>query len=791
MQQAPFEFDLTPTPRILAMLGEINLAQWKCLAELVDNSVDGFLRSDRMGISLPAREVHIALPTTDRPDAKVTVRDSGQGMDSATLQNAVRAGWSGNDSMDTLGLFGMGFNIATARLGTLTTVWTTTSADSQWRGVQIDLEQLRGRNSFRTTEIYRPKDDPTDHGTEVVVTHLKPDQRKWLVTPSNLAFVRRQLGIVYSSMLRANGDPTTFLLTVNSRAVRGRLPCIWGGEDSSPREVQTARFGAVSAYQRINVPLEDRGFCVNCWNWLVPGETTCVFCDSAAKIIVRHRRIRGWVGLQRYLSQKDYGIDILRNGRKIEVANKDFFRWPSDETGDLEYPIDEQRSRGGRMVGEIHLDHCRVMYTKDRFDRSDPAWAEMIRVVRGDGPLQPLLARQQGFSDNESPLFRLYQLFRRNTPHNATAAGAWSNILMVKDNDQAAEMAEKFYRGDQQYQSDEKWWALVEEEEGRLLRGGAAGGGGSGFIPRPNPGVQHGPNPAAGGPVPAGRVDAPVPPPVPVRLELTSLSREYTCEQAGNLRWEVRAYRVRASDPALQDATRPWALSRLNTGVSEFFIDIEHPIFRSATMTPLDGLLSELAAKATDFLQRTNQTVEFSTVLAGLRERYATAYKLEPAMLAADANATLLDIARSLADHLSADDSEALFSELPSAEQDAIRRQMAARRTPNPQQVIAGGRFVEFAPRKTILTVFQQHPDLFLDGRYWDIEYDSLDYGSAAATETARAAVVQDLTSLLTDALWLAEQDTAEDPQASRARLLRGMLALELLSPTAAAEMAP
>jgi hypothetical protein len=35
-------FDLTPDPRLLQMLGEINLPQWRCLAELIDNSIDGF-----------------------------------------------------------------------------------------------------------------------------------------------------------------------------------------------------------------------------------------------------------------------------------------------------------------------------------------------------------------------------------------------------------------------------------------------------------------------------------------------------------------------------------------------------------------------------------------------------------------------------------------------------------------------------------------------------------------------------------------------------------------------------
>src|SRR5687767_5274810 len=137
MSQTPLEFDLQPDPRILPMLGEINLAQWKCVAELIDNSVDGFLEILRSGESLDAPEVCVAIPTNDTPSAKGVVRDNGPGMSRDKLEKAVRAGYSGNDPISNLGLFGMGFNIATARLGTVTTVWTTRKDDAEWTGLKI------------------------------------------------------------------------------------------------------------------------------------------------------------------------------------------------------------------------------------------------------------------------------------------------------------------------------------------------------------------------------------------------------------------------------------------------------------------------------------------------------------------------------------------------------------------------------------------------------------------------------------------------------------------------------
>jgi DNA topoisomerase VI subunit B len=73
----PQNFDITPDPRVLQMLGEINLQQWRCIAELVDNSVDSFLNAERSGAATENPEVVISVPRTDTPAARITVRDNG------------------------------------------------------------------------------------------------------------------------------------------------------------------------------------------------------------------------------------------------------------------------------------------------------------------------------------------------------------------------------------------------------------------------------------------------------------------------------------------------------------------------------------------------------------------------------------------------------------------------------------------------------------------------------------------------------------------------------------------
>ena len=136
--------DITPTPRILRTLGEIPFQIWQCIAELIDNSIDAFLSSAANASDQPDRKIRINWDSNNVGAANRTIEviDNAGGMSLEQLQNAVRAGYSSNNPMDNLGLFGVGFNIATARLGDSTTIMTTRAGDAEWIGVTIDFEKL-------------------------------------------------------------------------------------------------------------------------------------------------------------------------------------------------------------------------------------------------------------------------------------------------------------------------------------------------------------------------------------------------------------------------------------------------------------------------------------------------------------------------------------------------------------------------------------------------------------------------------------------------------------------------
>ena len=698
-EQNPMQhFDLTPHPRILPMLGEIVLPQWRCLAELIDNAIDSFIEAKRAGTPVQNPLVSINVPTGNSQGSRLSVRDNGPGMNAETLERAARAGWTSHDPINNLGLFGMGFNIATARLGSRTTIWTTRSGAPEWVGLEIDFSQLIEQQEFISPSLSRPKPNPDLSGTEVIVESLKIEQAEWFGKAYNRSNMVKHLGRIYSSMIGPANTPIGFRLEINGNQVRPKLHCIWGPE----RSVETSRHGTVDAFQPFDVPMSSRPFCTQCWNWLGPKQETCPSCEASGIVVRRDRRVHGWLGIQRYLDRNEYGIDILRNGRKIEVGNKDIFKWFSEsaDAEEIEYPIDDPRDRG-RIVGEVHLDHCRVPYTKDRFVREDTAWREMVEIVRGATPLRPDIARAMGAGENISPLYRLFQAFRRSNPHNRRAGG-WDRILVVPDNERAKTMAKRFDAGESNYQTDHKWWELVQEAEAEVLQGGSSSGSDTSETLGGQDGDQS--DETLGGDASDGSdPDRPTEDsgdgesitPHPARL--AGLTQQYIDDLTGQ-RYEVEAFSVQANDPSLAQVNCPWTIRRTTAGPWEFYVDPSAAAFRSMTLTPLDALLAELAWLISDYERgQQGSQVTFGAILTGLRSRYARSSMLRPKDMVAESRSRLVDIARSIVGRISEEDVRAFFDDLSPSRQESIRVNMASRGVTNPHGAIDDGRFLEYA----------------------------------------------------------------------------------------------
>lgn len=457
MTSLPATLNIQPHPRILSVLKDMEFSAVQALAELCDNSFDEFRAYAEAEPSVADTlliKLSIPAKNEDPQTAEVHVVDNGRGMSLERLNNAMRAGWSGNDPFNQLGLFGLGFNVATARLGTVCKVLTTRDGDAAWHGVEINLFQLRSQAEFDVPVINEPKNDPSQHGTRIVVSSLNPAVFNQLVRRKP---IREDLGDIYAPIL--TGQP--FKLYVNSTAVSPRRHCAW---DAS----RSVTFGSGKSAEEISARLDfekhlrDQSVCADCHRWQDEARTECTDCGST-NIAVRERVIRGWIGVQRYLDTSDYGIDFVRNGRKILSKDKSLFYWTSPDGTELqEYPV-ELPHLGGRIIGEVHVDYAKPSWQKDAFENE----AELVVVrdaLRGDdGPLRPQYRRKHGYAGYApGPLARIHRAYSVVKPGKRyLIPGNGASAI----HDKAREWGRRFHEGDSAHFSDEKWWSAVEFHE--------------------------------------------------------------------------------------------------------------------------------------------------------------------------------------------------------------------------------------------------------------------------------------------------------------------------------------
>lgn len=782
--------EITPSPRILSVLGEIEIAEWQCLAELIDNSADEIARrneatssSDAQRKELSCIDIHLPTSHANSDDAEILVSDRGRGMSIEQLQRAVRAGWTGNDLFDHLGLFGMGFNVATARLGRVTEVLTTRAGDPTWHGVRIDLDLIG--EDFEVPDISEPKDAIEDHGTRIRISRLDPDRLR--VIASKQEAIRIRLGHVYSWLL----SHRDLSIRVNGRLVVPKRHCTWD-ESRYVIRGRGRNTEQIPAVISIDQKLPDAEACWSCGHWQEIGRGECDHCGST-NVVPRERRIHGWVGIQRYLHTSEYGIDFIRNGRKILTWDKTVFRWSdiNDPLGEelFEYPI-EPPANMGRIVGEIHLDHVPVDYKKDRFETSSREWKAALTFLRGEGPLRPKSAKDRGYDErNESPIGRLFRGYQENDPGDrCLIPGNGSTAIHA----QAAEWGAKFARGDREFQDDTKWWEAVKEhdriaaarnqpatgptptvDEAAVLAALGATDGASEEATRSGGEVQA-----------AARVSTDPPPKTEadraddLRAEanpIPFLSREYRANGIED-HIEVRAWEVQSS-PLLEGTVSgrhaPMWLYPLGGGVADLFIDLRHEAFTKQGNDLLTLVLGQVAfflgTRRDAFGRLTLPQIVFEL----RRDSFADA-NMDFVTVQEACRSALRSIRERLIEEATEDPQRAwrVLNEVEIGQIETIR---ASGKSPVDS---SDSTFIEDVPATYLVRLLEEWPELFTDGRVFTTQFASL------TSQSAKVLVKASLTSLLIDCATLA---VAEGEAASQNELARTRLSVEILEQRLAA----
>lgn len=461
--------NLTPDPKVLIALTHTHIQPLDALCELIDNAIDSFSSATLQGLNIILPTIRIDLPKPKDIEANkgvVRISDNGPGMSASSAEKALRAGFSGNNPYDTLGLFGMGFNISTGKIGSITHFYSASEDDDMAVDVIIDLNKINESKDYRVT-AYRKDKGSMKHGTIIEIYNWWPngnDNRGFIKTLLSYGAkkIRDELGRRYATILRKN----EIKIIVNEIACEPFEHCVWADN----RFVERQKHGKIPAVFRFNEVVHTQKKCLNCTATLESFQSQCPSCGSN-EIRTIEEKIRGWVGIQRYDDLSEFGIDLIRNGRAIRISEKSAFFEYVDEFQKVlkDYPID---SNFGRIVGEVHIDHVPVDFMKQDFQRSSPEWHRAITFLRGNSSLQPT---QPGADKNQSPIFKLFQGYRKVKTAGRTDMymGTWDPVKEEPrriSRDVEKEYILKFKNKEPGYYTDEEWWKKVEEADKKPVK---------------------------------------------------------------------------------------------------------------------------------------------------------------------------------------------------------------------------------------------------------------------------------------------------------------------------------
>lgn len=206
-----------------------------CILDLIDNSIDSFLRREHINISQLifkqsqngcATNGDISVSCTDR---QIKIEDNCGGIDRHTaLHDAFRFGHRPADEKRRLGAYGVGLKRALFKLGRSFHIISRTSKDGF--EVKLDLENWLQSDEWKIPiEFIDAAKDHRKAGTTITVTNLRPEVKVRIVDGGVPARVKQEASSTYSFFLK-----DCISLHVNGVAVEGQSIPIGSSEEITP-----------------------------------------------------------------------------------------------------------------------------------------------------------------------------------------------------------------------------------------------------------------------------------------------------------------------------------------------------------------------------------------------------------------------------------------------------------------------------------------------------------------------------------------------------------------------------
>lgn len=813
--------NISPNPRILEAITHNPLKPINALCELIDNAMDGFAKAEKNNIKIRNKIIEIKLPTRSEikeGSGKLVITDYGPGMSSEELKLAVTAGYTGNKNpLDTLGLFGMGFNISTGKLGRVTVISTCRKEDKFTSKIKINIPEMIDKNSFFVPVEQEKKYQEGESGTTIEISEWWPrgsmnegfiDKLLSIGKPQ----LRESIGRVYSTKLKED-----IRILIDGEDCPKFNHCVW----SEKRSVRHHKWGDIPAKINVNESLGSEIRCDNCWNLLENSTSPCPVCKKKKTARTIDKKIYGWVGIQRYDSTNHFGIDLIRNGRAIRILEQAaFFKW-ADASGNTvnDYPIDNPY---GRIIGEINMDFVPVDYLKTDFQRTSPEWGLAMKALRGESSLQPRYAQEHNEPENNSPIFKLYQGYRsvRDYGTKDLYMGYWDPVAKKPQRisrDIEAEYLDKFNKGVPGYgiNDDEEWYKLVLQADQIPLED---------IRDCPQCQVQ---NPltseickncgyifdskecvSCNAKIPKSEIICPE---CGVRQEISEEGPwvcsicgwsnppdEDECRRCENPRGSVNVFDLEKllananliDGLSIENLTIPLPEDRSMTSIklktyylkdpyrmergkmrvpvyihrtsSEFivFIDPNHETFVTFQDRPEDYISMELARSIRE--EYSSSINDNNRAMWSLSNLYYLIQKnvwedrvaLSPQETLAQVNNYLSELYDKLP-ILLRDKAEEIFENCDEREQSVIQQEMIKNNIPTSklEEKINNGEFLRFVPESMLIKLIEKYPEKFFDGNYWEDAYEKLSMPDLKILEETKSSIVRKYIICLNDLL--------------------------------------
>src|SRR5690606_33861990 len=165
-----------------------------------------------------------------------------------------------------------------------------------------------------------PKKNENESGTKVLFADLKEGIFNEIKRKESQ--IKKQLESIYSPTL-AKGK---IQLLLQGKQLSPRPHCVW----SESRYV-VRKGNKVESIQSIDRDLGETYFDTSRNRYLNDDESADLDVkiskgdEIPSHIVKRSRRLKGWLGIQRFSDPHDFGIDFVRNGRKILIKDKSLF----------------------------------------------------------------------------------------------------------------------------------------------------------------------------------------------------------------------------------------------------------------------------------------------------------------------------------------------------------------------------------------------------------------------------------------------------------------------------------